>query len=319
MEILFRILHHQSELLPRVLDLGTFKNFAVACRNYNCIRAVQPAAKTWFKSSQPQSSSESLTYVAIAYLLDIPRAFRRLTGDLVLNSVESFLDQKLEDNVGGLLPIQVYGKLPINKRPICRTGRYLHLERRGFQTIRVPHSLKGSLPSPKLSESIGNHSLLVHLEHQRAVLRQIIADCLQEPVVSLVSMESRDRSLINNHYVSRASCSFVMHDALLARAYLGELYRLRVFPLEFDQMEIGVVLDKLSDFEEKSLSLDLRIPIHNYNDDCTACTFDSRNHIDELEKTIRSQALGLCLDCVRHGPSRGSECRVKHAWHHVGK
>jgi len=164
---------------------------------------------------------------------------------------------------------------------------------------------KDSIASLKPSECLANNCVLVGLEMQRQRLRQTIADSLQEPVASLVSKEWCSHRFHADH-------SFGIHDAIQISAYLRELYRLQVFPLDFERMEILDVLDKLSGFDERGLNSALGFPVQGRMADCTGCTFDARIQIDQLERTVMTLATGLCLDCMRHGPSQGSECRIRH-------
>jgi hypothetical protein len=110
MEILFNILHCRGQLLPEYLDLVTLKNFAVACDKYGCTEAAEFVTKTWLKDLRPRHSGEGLTYVVVAYLLNDPGAFQRLTRYLVLNSCETFSDAELEGDIDKLLPLEVYGE-----------------------------------------------------------------------------------------------------------------------------------------------------------------------------------------------------------------
>jgi len=170
---------------------------------------------------------------------------------------------------------------------------------------------KDSIASLKPSECLANNCVLVGLEMQRRMLRQTIADSLQEPVASLVKKDGLNASPMVTHRF-HADHSFGIHDAIQVSAYLRELSRLQVFPLDLEQMQILDVLEKLSSFDESRINSALGFPMQGRMADCTGCTFDARIQIDQLERTVMTRATGLCLDCMRHGPSQGSECRIRH-------
>lgn len=102
-----------NQLVPETadLDIFEFKEFAFACDKYNCLEAVSLATEIWLDALLPCASSEALAILEITYLLNAPSALRRQTKELVINSVENFLDLAPEDGVCEYLPFTVDGEL----------------------------------------------------------------------------------------------------------------------------------------------------------------------------------------------------------------
>ena len=100
MVLLMKLLHHRYEsdinkLPPSVTEL---QNLAIVADKYDCVRAVQLAASTWFEALQVQLSLKEEQrdwtgleqMLVVAYLLDLPKAFQKITKQIILRYPQSY-------------------------------------------------------------------------------------------------------------------------------------------------------------------------------------------------------------------------------------
>jgi hypothetical protein len=95
-------------------------------------------------------------------------------------------------------------------------------------------------------------------------------------------------------------------------AYLRELVRLRIWPLNASQMKISEVVKKLHAFEEKEISTAFGFRVFGRDAHCQACILDPRGRMAKLVERVTAENKGICMDCVKKGESQEMECRLSH-------
>lgn len=149
------------------------------------------------------------------------------------------------------------------------------------------------------------------LEKQRAALREMLSQGLMNPIVALINKEGYDKSPIVHRTINHSKhYAFGMHDSLQVSAYLRELRRLKLWPLDLHRMSIAAVIEDLYRFEEKEIGPSMGFRMHGRVHDCWACIFDPRNKIDQLIGQVKDGAIGICLDCLWVGSVE--KCRLGH-------
>ncbi len=127
--VLFSVLHFQNQALPEVANLtvARFRDFAVLCDKYNCCNAVSFVTDAWLEKllSGARTEDESWILLEAVSFLDKPAAFQSLTKNLVLESVENFLDRKVEMDAYPFPALELHGKLYGVHFPSNMTGNHL--------------------------------------------------------------------------------------------------------------------------------------------------------------------------------------------------
>jgi hypothetical protein len=136
-----------------------------------------------------------------------------------------------------------------------------------------------------------------------------------DPINPLVGKEHFDKTPTKDNTVNHSPhYQFGMHDCIQVSSYLRELRRLKLWPLELQEMSVANIIDKIYCFEDKDLGPSMGFRTHGRHVDCWACTFDPRGKLVRLAKEVDDIAKGLCLDCMLRGSSSTGdlECRVSH-------
>ena len=175
--------------------------------------------------------------------------------------------------------------------------------------------LKIMVPIPVPGDAADKFGVVM-LENERTELRHSLENGLAQTITSLIRKDfvHTDKTISNKIFgsITHTWHHFGIHDSFVISAYLRELSRLAVWPLNLQQMKVSEVLEKLSSFEEKEISTAFGFRIFGRNPQCQACMLDTRTQVAKLVDKIASEAKGLCLDCIKNGDSQGMECRVKH-------
>jgi hypothetical protein len=118
MEILLKILHFQHGALPPFAELGVtdFRDFAIVCDKYDCLEAVSFANKAWLDDLMPRigTGDEAIVLLSGVAFLDNPTIFQELTRNLILGSLEGFLNRPLEDNLFPFPAFELQGRLRLS-------------------------------------------------------------------------------------------------------------------------------------------------------------------------------------------------------------
>jgi hypothetical protein len=154
------------------------------------------------------------------------------------------------------------------------------------------------------------------LDNERAKLRHILEEGLQEPIAGLLRKDQvhPTKTTADRTYgiVMHNWHQFGTHDAFVVSAYLRELIRLKLWPLNFSQMKISDIIEKLHAYEEKEISTTFGFRVFGRDAHCQACVLDPRGRMAKLLERVAAENKGLCLDCVRKGESQETECRISH-------
>jgi hypothetical protein len=117
MTILCQILHHQNEVSNEVFvakNISGLRNLATISDKYNCVGAVSFATNTWIQALEPfeaQASQHDLFHLLeVAYILDHPVQFERVSKRILMNDVGGILERMIGWTTDDILPIKVYGK-----------------------------------------------------------------------------------------------------------------------------------------------------------------------------------------------------------------
>ncbi|KAF5702947.1 hypothetical protein FGLOB1_9320 [Fusarium globosum] len=84
LKIICSIIHYQNEEIPRTLTASDVFAVAVAADKYDCVNALKFASETWLRISSDEAGNLMLL-TAAAYLFQNAKAFKKITGALVLN------------------------------------------------------------------------------------------------------------------------------------------------------------------------------------------------------------------------------------------
>ena len=112
-ETLCYLLHHQNQQLPDIsnIEIADFMKLTIVCDKYNCTEAISFMSCLWFETLPSSNNEDELRkLLVISYLLNNPFIFERISKQLILISVESFLDVPQDDSVYELLSFKVYSK-----------------------------------------------------------------------------------------------------------------------------------------------------------------------------------------------------------------
>lgn len=80
-----------------------------------CAEAVKTTCLPWLVDLRSTASIEELQKLLVAcYFLDEPTMFNQISKQLVMESIDGFLQLSSEDSLHELLPLKMYGKLVPN-------------------------------------------------------------------------------------------------------------------------------------------------------------------------------------------------------------
>lgn len=162
-------------------------------------------------------------------------------------------------------------------------------------------------------------SITVKISRERAKLLHILSEGLQEPVSHFISKQNILASMTsqgNSHNtITHSWHDFCLHDSFVVSAYIRELNRLGLWPLDLPHTTIATVLESLEAFEApRELASAFGYRVFGRNSGCQACVWDHRAKIEGLIDEVSSVAKGLCLDCERQQNRTEGTCRVTHDW-----
>ena len=90
--ILCKIIHHQTNEIPRKLTLNCLESLATISDKYDCTKTLAPWGNTWLHSKIDYVHEEDHNkLLAVALVLDWPEPFSRISWDIILMHVGSFL------------------------------------------------------------------------------------------------------------------------------------------------------------------------------------------------------------------------------------
>lgn len=154
------------------------------------------------------------------------------------------------------------------------------------------------------------------LDNERTKLRHILEEGLQDPVAGLLRKdlvhETQTTADKKFGIVDHNWHQFGTHDAFVVSAYLRELVRLRLWPLNTSQMKVSEVVKKLHGFEEKEMATAFGFRVFGRDTYCQACVLDPRGRMAKLVERVAAENKGICLDCVKKVESQEMECRLSH-------
>jgi len=118
-----------------------------------------------------------------------------------------------------------------------------------------------------------------------------------------------DKNAVMHTVVSR-SRKFCVLDTFVCAAYIRQLSRLGLWPVQLETRNINDVLSALNGFQEIDLGKQFGFDTRCRFALCDACSLGTKRKIDQLVKEVEQGVKGLCLDCVRNGPQKEG-CRIR--------
>jgi hypothetical protein len=105
-----------------------------------------------------------------------------------------------------------------------------------------------------------------------------------------------------------------MQDALQVSAYIRELRRVSLWPLDAQKHKLSSLIEAFHKFEDRDISQYMGFSIFPKSSQCQACGLDTRSKVANLMRNLLKGCRGLCLDCTDKDrvEIEEVECRVKH-------
>lgn len=127
------------------------------------------------------------------------------------------------------------------------------------------------------------------------------------------TIESMNRKWANLHHtVDHYRRYFGLHDCIRVSAYVRELHRVKLWHLDFNEVNVQEVVQMVDKFRNQELELELGFGYWGLQNNCGACTFDHRRVLVDFIAEMDKYA-GLCLDCLTKTKKEpGTDCRVQH-------
>ena len=112
MEILCKVIHHQSHLLNTPLSPGRLIEVATSADKYDVQNVVRFQYKAWLaQHGTTQDIGTLIRFMACAYVSDDPVAFAKYTKDLMYYYVGSFIGWR-DAVVQHVFPLHLFRELP---------------------------------------------------------------------------------------------------------------------------------------------------------------------------------------------------------------
>lgn len=90
--VLCKVTHFQIKEVPKSLTSTCLEKFAIICDKYDCVGALKHSSTVWLHAALKTSAVEDFNKLLFAaYVLDIPDAFSRISWQIVLVQVGSFV------------------------------------------------------------------------------------------------------------------------------------------------------------------------------------------------------------------------------------
>lgn len=111
MEIIFKILHHSCEDLPKTMNANTLALLTIHCHKYDVTRAVGPWIWRWYSGIEPITNpDEDLGYlILIAFYLDDEEMFTKISARAITELASGFVAKWNENDILDILPEAIAG------------------------------------------------------------------------------------------------------------------------------------------------------------------------------------------------------------------
>jgi hypothetical protein len=111
MEIIFKILHHRCQNLPKKRDAKSLALLIIHCDKYDVTQAVGPWITRWYINMQSfTKSSEDLGYlILVAYFLDDEDMFTKISSRAMKEMTPGFVSKWNENEILAILPEAIAG------------------------------------------------------------------------------------------------------------------------------------------------------------------------------------------------------------------
>ncbi|OCK73464.1 hypothetical protein K432DRAFT_430580 [Lepidopterella palustris CBS 459.81] len=330
-ELLCNILHCRAAFIPdaETVTVSILYGLALICDKYICYSAVAFHASIWIKPFENgmivMPGNEAV--LVVAFLLDLPKAFQKLSNDLILHWTGSFLEFQSKGDPNGVLPVRTF--LELDKRRTFAAELV-------FETISAmtynPRLKNAALlwdpPSdpPSTAKNPPTTSLFSPIGTANTTNNPPTFSGFGNPNPpagsSTFGKTTPLRTTISPKHSCTSdanlfgTCTNAANLALRLAAIQKELASLGLWPIPIHKQSIWWILDKLKLFDEdKALTSFLGFG-QTDKFKCALCYGHSlRLDIATLKnKILTSPRLGgLCLDCVLAGGKCDGDCRVQHA------
>lgn len=90
--ILCEVLHFHIDKVPQALSLACLSNIAAICDKWDFTKAIALAATLWLQDIDWSKANDLNEYLLVAYLLDIPPAFSRISWEIIIRQAGQFVD-----------------------------------------------------------------------------------------------------------------------------------------------------------------------------------------------------------------------------------
>lgn len=91
--VVFNIIHHRNNQVPKNLPTDCLENFAIICDKYDLSNALAPSSAVLLQTSVGTSPAQDFNKLLFAaYVLDVPEAFSRISWEILLIQVGPFVD-----------------------------------------------------------------------------------------------------------------------------------------------------------------------------------------------------------------------------------
>jgi len=92
MSLLCNIIHHRTVDIPRNPSLACLKKLALLCNKYDCISLCSAWGELWLAARTETSLAKEFNeLLCVAYILDIPEAFSKISWEILEAQTGSFM------------------------------------------------------------------------------------------------------------------------------------------------------------------------------------------------------------------------------------